>query len=355
MFERIHKLIQHSTQAPKSVINLLNKTTIGTAGSLYQLLDTEQKIHKLHQPNFFYLERNNKAIGNVTICKRNIQLNKESTKGLYMRYFAFDQVFQGGQQKGNSTSQLHNYFKAFFNTSNFDPINPKQEKSVYWAFIDPQNVRSHNVNERFGFENIGSFSTTAFSRVQPKKQQNVEILKSEDQANVRDLARSFYKDFQFYSECHLFEDNNYYVLRVNNEIVAGVQANPVAWKIKSLPGKKGEFLVKYAHKIPRLKKLINPNHHRFLATEGLFWKKGFENKVQELLEGVLHLSGHNSLLIWTDEQNTMLDELPMKWGFIQKTKENNPINIVANFIDYSQVEVDQIRQGKKYLSGFDMT
>lgn len=355
MFERIHNLVQRSNSAPNSVLELLKQTTIGTNGSLYQLLDTERKIHALHHPNFIYLERNNKAIGNITICNRSITLNGKNEEGLYIRYFAFDQVFQGGQQKGNATSQFHHYFKALFETSNLNPVDPEKNRSIYWAFIDPQNLRSFNMNERFGFEDIGSFTTTAFSRVKPKSSTNVSVLDSSDKDKVLSDLSIFYKDFQFFSDCHLFEDNNFYVLKDGDEIVAGIQANPVAWKIKSLPGAKGKFLVKYAHRIPRLRKLINPKHHEFLATEGLYWKPGYENRVEELLEAVLHLSGKHSLLIWTDQHNNMLEQISVNWGFIQKTKENNSINIVAKFIDYSSSEIDQIRKSKKYLSGFDMT
>ena len=66
------RLIQHATIAPYSVIDLVNSSVIGTEGSIYQLLDTENKIHQLDQPNFYFIERNNKAIANVTICQRTI-------------------------------------------------------------------------------------------------------------------------------------------------------------------------------------------------------------------------------------------------------------------------------------------
>lgn len=355
MIERVHQLIQRSSVPPQSVIQLLKQTTIGTAGSLYQLLDTETKIHELHQPNFIYLERNGRAIGNMTICNRDILLNGKIEKGLYLRYFAFESLFQGGKSKGKAQSNFHNYFKALFNTSNFNPVEAELEKSVYWGFIDPQNLRSFNMNERVGFESVGTFTTTAFSRVNPKKSNRVSKIKAEEKEMVIDKIRSFYEDANFFSPVHLFDNDDFYVLKENNQIIAGIQANPVSWKIKSLPGFSGKLLLKYAHKIPRLKKLINPQHHRFLATEGLFWKKGCENQVQELLEGVLHLSERNSLLIWTDNHNKMLQSLTINWGFIQKTKVNNEIHIVAKFNGYSDQEIKSITQSSIYLSGFDMT
>jgi hypothetical protein len=359
MIERIHQLVKRSNTAPQSVIELLKETLIGTEGALYQLLDTESKINDLVQPNFIYLERNNKAIANVTICERPIKLNNENFQALYLRYFAFDRLFQSGKkdtaraQNGNSGFQT--YFEELFKTSNFDPVNPEFQKSIYWGYIDPQNRRSFKMNEKFGFQTIGDFKTWAFSRVNPKMSEDIFRIKETEKEDVLKKLRSFYTDFQFYSEVHLFDNNDFFIAKVNGEIVAGIQANPVHWKIRSLPGLSGKLMVKFAHKIPRIKKLINPKNHQFLATEGLFWKTGFEHKVPELLESVLAIMQKNSLLIWQDTLNNQLVNLPIKWGFIQKSKKNNAISIVAKFNGFSNSEIDQIRTSRKYLSGFDMT
>ncbi|OIQ36902.1 MAG: hypothetical protein BM555_01800 [Crocinitomix sp. MedPE-SWsnd] len=355
MIERIHRLIKHETNPPNSVIELLSNTTIGTAGSLYQLLDTKEKIHQLHKPHFLYLERNEKAIGNVTICERPISMNGRTQDSLYIRYFAFDEVYQGGSKKGNGISAFHHYLKTLFNTSNLDPLEPEANKSVYWAFIDPENARSFNMNEQFGFETIGKFRTTAFSRVTPKNSVKVSRIQKNEREGVLAAIKSFNEEYSFFSDVHLFDNGDYYVLKENNEIVAGIQANPVHWKIKSLPGLKGKILMNAAPYIPRIRKLINPKNHKFLATEGLFWKKGFENRVEELLGAVLHQSGHHSLLLWTDTNNTRLSELQINWGFIQKSKKDNLIHIVAKFNGFETSEIDQIKKSKKYLSGFDMT
>ena len=87
--ERINKLFNHSTTAPDSVVELLKNTLIGTQGTKYQLLDTEWKIHDLHKPHHIHIVRNNKAIGNVTICERKVNLADKKVVALYLRYFAF--------------------------------------------------------------------------------------------------------------------------------------------------------------------------------------------------------------------------------------------------------------------------
>lgn len=112
MLERIHQLVKHATYPPESVIQLLEQTCIGTKGTLYQLLDTRQKIKRLHSPHFIYLERNEKAIGTVTLCERDVHLNGLQTPTVYIRYFAFDQLFQGSSNQSRGRSSFHSYFKA---------------------------------------------------------------------------------------------------------------------------------------------------------------------------------------------------------------------------------------------------
>lgn len=353
--EQVHNLLKRSESPPISVVDLLKHTVIGTNGLRYQLLDTEEKIHALNRPHFLYLERNGEAIGNVTICKRQVKLGNGEIESLYLRYFAFKSIFQGGNKKGKSNSLFHEYFKQMFETANFNPCAPIFEKSIYWAFIDPENLRSFNMNEKLGFETIGTFKTFSFSRSRPKGKSEVSKIKAEEQEATLKLIQHFYKDHHFFSAVHLFKNNNYYVYKVDGEIVAGIQANPIKWKILSLPGKNGKLLKKLIPFIPGLRKIIRPEKHQFLATEGLFWKNGFEHLVPDFLEGVLSITGHHSLLIWKDHNDKRLENLKIHWGILERIKSEQSIHFVAKFNGFDQGEIDQIRSGKKYLSGFDMT
>lgn len=350
-----HRLmIKHATLPPQIVIDLLLHTEIGTEGTLYQLLDTPVKIHRLQHPHFFYLERNEKALGNVTVCERKVWLESDQVQAFYVRYVAFQKKFQGGLKKGNANSSLHHFFKALFKSNNLNGHLPALEKSLFWAYIDPQNHRSFNLNSLFDFQTVGTFKTFAFSRVKPKAYQT-ERLQQEDKAAVLKAIEWFYEGFAFFSDAHLFENDNYFVRRVNGEIVCGIQANPVQWRIASLPGLGGKIMLKAAPFIPRINKLIRPKNHRFLATEGLFWKPGHEKEIAALLEGVLALTGYHSLLVWVDDKNDMLDGITLNWGLLQKIKKDNVVNIVAQFNGYKLDEIEAIAASPKYLSGFDVT
>lgn len=356
MENRLANLIQHATVAPQSVIDLLKNTLIGTEGSLYQLLDTESKIHLLDHPHFFYIERNNKALGTITICERNVSLGKTEKQALYIRYFAFDSAFQGSGNKARDRNSIFDqHWKKIFNTGSLSDSEVEFKSTFFWAYIDPQNFRSFNMNERFGFETIGKFRTIAFSRFKPKPCSDVTLILPEDKREVIELIKKFYSNYSFFSEVHLFDQNNFYALKENGKIVAGIQANPAKFKIISLPGIGGKIALKVFPKLPYLKKIVNPSENKFLATEGLFWLDGYENQVEKLLNAVLHLTKHHSMMIWEDASVQRIRKLPLKWGTLQKIKKDNEINIVLKDVNLSAMELDILRTTPKYLSGFDMT
>lgn len=362
MIEKVHKLISHSTSPTEGVIQLLENTYIGTKGNRYQLLDTRQKINDLVNPHFISIERNQKIIGTVTICERNVQLHDSRINALYIRYFAFDALFQSSgtgirqeniQQKNQSG--FHAYFNALFGTSNMNPADPVRNSTFYWAYIDPENFRSSNMNKQFGFESIGSFKTISFSRIDPKSSNSVERIKEADKKTVLEELNHFYKDFALYSTAHLFDHDNFFVFKKDGEIVAGIQANPVHFEIKELSGIKGKVLLKSIPFIPGIRKIMHPKDFRFLATEGIFWKAGFEHIISELLEGILALTGYHSMLLWEDNNSNHISSLEIKWGIIQKMKKDNFVDIIGRFVEMNQASIDKLRQSKKYLSGFDMT
>lgn len=348
--------IKHTTVVPTSVVDLLSKTLIGTEGSLYQLLDTPSKIHELDSPHFYFIERNEKALGTITICERNVTVGEKEITGRYIRYFAFDEIFRGNSDKAIKRNSLFDqHWKNIFDTGRLEESSPEKLSTFFWAFIDPQNFRSFRMNERFGFENIGQFQTTAFSRFYPRNSLRVNRLKKEEHQLVLEEIKKFYHDFVFVSDTQLFKHDNYFVLKDNGKIVAGIQANPTKFKIVSLPGFGGKIALKVFPKLPFLRRMMNPKEHQFLATEGLFYLPGHENVIEELLSAVLFQQKHCSLLIWEDVKKPVLRNLNLSLGFLQNIKKDNFINVVFKPVNLSSQQLTSIKNSPKYLSGFDMT
>jgi len=359
MFQHLKNIVTHTHQPDEAILDLLTNTTIGTNGAKYQHLHTVSKIHKLVNPHYITVRRNKKAIGNMTVCERPILVQNQKVNSLYIRYFAFKTFFQssGKQNKNKRKSIFETYLKELFNTSNLDVYKPEYNPSVYWAFIDPQNNKSWNMADRFGLETIGHFSTYAFSRFYPKKNKNVSPIKPAEKESVWQNIQEFYKDYTNVSKTHLFEDDNYFVYRENEKIVAGIQVFDIHWRIDAMPGKKGKFLVNVLPHIPFLRRIINPKNYRFLGAEGLFWESGHQSKIELLLEAVLAEKKRHSMLSWFDDSDVKLIGLfeSMKSGIMQKIKSDNSIEIVAKFNDFDEVLKQKMIASKKYISGFDTT
>ena len=359
MFNKLKNIITHTNIPDKSIIDLLTETTIGTNGAKYKHLHTKTKIHSLHKPHYISIRKNSKVIGNMTVCERPILINKINFNSFYVRYFAFDSLFQskGKTTEKKRTSLFENYLQSLFSSSNINANTPENKPSMYWAFIDPENNRSWNMANRFGFETIGYFSTFAFSRFFPKKHKSVNRITITEQQNTWEQIKNFYKDHSNLSKTHLFTQNNYFVFKENNKVVAGVQVHKAHWEIENLPGIKGKLLLKTLPYIPFINRIINPKNYRFLAIEGLYWEKGHSDKIEPLLESVLAEINCHSMLMWIDngDENLINQFNTMELGVLQKLKSDNSIEIVAKFNNFDEQLKNNVIHSLKYISGFDTT
>ena len=72
--------------------------------------------------------------------------------------------------------------------------------------------------------------------------------------------------------------------------------------------------------IPIINKLFNPKKFEFLAFEGIYCKKGYEDTLHELFNGLLAKNGLKSALMWFGDNSDMYEQLNSygKLGFLNK-------------------------------------
>ncbi|WP_146239211.1 hypothetical protein [Putridiphycobacter roseus] len=355
----LSKAFKHTRRHNTAILDLLVNTKIGTNGAQYTHLHTPLKIGLLHQPHFFTIYRKEKAIVNFTICERPFYVQERLIDTFYVRYFAFDKNFQT-QSKANKKgkpSPFQQYFSKLLSTSNLQVAAPAYGPSLYWAIIDPENIRSLQVAERYQFESIAKIKTWAFSRIYLKKDKKVTRILAHEHDEVWACIQNFYRSYSGLSKVHLFEANHYFVYREDGKIVAGIQANPVAWKIHSLPGKNGKKLVKILPYLPFISRLMHPNKFNFLATEGIFWLPNHADKVKKLLQGVLALQQCHTMMLWTDAKDERLNKqiAVCKPGLLQKFKADQEVDLWMKFNHISPDLKSSIKNALQYISGFDTT
>ncbi len=329
-----NRLFQFRTKASEDVRKLLYETTIGSNGAKYQLLDTKNKIDELDSPLFLSLQRSSKVLGNITFCRRN--------EDWYIRYFAFSPDTQGkGKSKSKSRNNLlKNELKFFFEHCLKDGYEGKQIRSFY-AYIEPNNVKSLWMSEEFGFQKIGEKVSQTFSRYSPKKKLNIQH--SSDWNNVPQSIKHHFKSMNYFFEYLFFKGEYTYVTNDEGEFIAFCKTSVANWRIDRLPGKWGGLLVKVLPYIPFINRMIRPESHRFIVPEAVWVKDNDAKLLASFFESILSEEKLNLMIWWVDVSDSLYENVRKKvrWGIVNRMVGNSPVHVVAkanNFTFISQQE-----------------
>lgn len=326
-------------------IDLLKSTQWGTDGPIYQHKDTEQRILKMDKPLFFSLRKNAKTIGTCNFTRRKINVKGKIYESCYSRYFAIEKKSQG---------KIFGYLilkiiKAYFEQNTFEP-------TIFYAYVDPENLRSHKLLQHIGFSVMRKFETYVFSRSFPKADSRVSRIKYEERHELLDLLIKQYANYTFVNFEKLFLLDNYFVLRRDNKIVAGIQANSTAWVIHSLPGFSGKIIINLIPHLPILSRLFNPKNFHFVAFDGVYCKEGYEKDLFLLMESVCALLNLNTGMMWLDADSELCARLKNAgdWGIMNKLKENIPGYLVAAFKNVSEKECKAFYNCPAYINALDL-
>ena len=169
--------------------------------------------------------------------------------------------------------------------------------------------------------------------------------------------KDFYSDFTFFTEESLFYKESYFVYRQDGEIVAGVQATPVEWEIKVMPGVTGWFFQNLVPAIPYVRRLFNPRHFRFVSLDAIYFKHGSEHLLVPLFESVLALQKVRTAITWHDAESPVfktIRKLP-RFGIFRKLTSPRPADIRMRFIGLSEQEKELFYHYPSYVIAFDAT
>lgn len=366
---KYHKLEVKVEQDPgQDIVDHLENTVIGTPGRLlYRLTGVEKKIRSLGTCYFLVLRKLSRLIGTIGLVPRTTSSQDALHKSWYIRYFSIKAPLRTKIHKkedyGNKSSPGDNILKDSIKDYFYEPhrmlgkISDKNQKTFIYAYIESDNIRSKIFSDLMDFQTIRNFTTILFSRIKPGIHPEVQRIREEEKPEMLKLLRGFYKGYNMYTEQYLFYENNYYLLKLKNEIVSGIQANPERWEIKKMPGFRGKILFDIIPRIPGIKRIFNPQNFRFAAIEGIYYKEGYEKYLLPLFESVCALTKTRFALIWLDTHSPLIKTIDklghhgLPGKFIKRIKAN----IIIKFINFSEAEKDSFRNNPAYLSCFDMT
>jgi hypothetical protein len=213
------------------------------------------------------------------------------------------------------------------------------------------------MSSRVGYETVRILCNEYFSRVFPRVDPGVARITEDEKDLIRQQLAEFYKDFTFYTEDYLFYQNHYFVYRVDGNIVAGVQANPVEWEITEMPGVSGKIFKILMPYIPYVRRLFNPRKFSFVSLDAIFYTEGFAHLLIPLFESVLALQGVHTAITWHDKESPVLHtirSLP-RLGIFRKLTSVKPVDIRMRFNNLSDKEIEQFYKNPAYMLAFDAT
>lgn len=300
-------LLKFRENATPEIVELLKSVSLGTNGAIYQHLDTAQRVLEIDNPLHITIERRTTPLINCTICQRGQQN--------YIRYFAAKLSIQGnGMSTSTRKSGLENQIIEFFHEE------IKQGKCFY-AYIDPANIKSLAMAERFGLNKTSTIITQTFSRINPKKESRIRVVKE----NLPiDNTLPFYFHYKT-------PNTTTYRIMEKGEIIAEATIKRINWRIERLPGNLGGVLTKIIPAIPGVNRIIRPKRHTFIVPEKVYIKDDSPEILQSFLSGVLFEENLNLMIWWIDEQHStyLKTKNQVNWGPLHRLTGSTEVNLMT--------------------------
>ncbi|HOO99134.1 MAG TPA: hypothetical protein PLV06_01450 [Bacteroidales bacterium] len=359
--------IRHLDECDEDIEALLGHTLLGTEGGLrYSVLNHEERMKSYGKGlSFLALFKRNSLIGAIGLCKRKTFNCGEGYNTTFLRYLSIRSSFQishVSRRKRERLSAFEDSFKKqiFSMFSNaLQDIQGKGHPSdphVAYAFIESSNERSRNFAVQGGYEQVSSFYTTAFSRFNPRMDPAVSRLSNTEEEEMGDLLDEQYRDFCFYYDEFRFFNKGYYVLRKDNQIVAGANAMPAVFKIVDFPGLAGWILLNILPYTPYFRKLFSRGKFRFLILDSVYCRPGYEDQLPRLFEGICASESCSSALTWHDEKSSICRALRSnrRLGVLNRILKTEPGLVVASFSNLDEEKKSKFSELPVYVSGVDL-
>jgi hypothetical protein len=362
--------VRVSDHADEGMLDILNHAVQGSEGGLrFSLQNIAARIAAYgDQIRFVSLYRKNQVTGTVGSCFRISGQGRLRYHTSYIRYLAFQSVYQSDpgwrrRRKEIIRPEKDDRFKEktleIFSKPHLLGISnvSEEDKHIMYAFIESMNERSKNLVNQAGFEYIRSFLTVAFSRFSPKTDPRVSKLAEPEKEEMESLLLDYYKDYSFFSTDHSFFGENYFVLRENGSIVAGVCAIPSSYKVYDMPGIWGWVIMKVLPGLPYFRRLFRPGEFRYLVFDSIYCKPGKEKLLGNLFESACAINGFNTGLTWLDDRSILFDKLRtgVRMGALNRMLNAKPGLVYTRFINMNDEEKDCFFEAPAYISGFDFS
>ncbi|GAB3758588.1 GNAT family N-acetyltransferase [Spirosoma pomorum] len=325
-----------------AALALLQRTTYGTNGIRYTQTGQDQKLSHLYNPLFFHLYQQNELVGIYCLDGREVALTgTQHLSAYYGRYLAIDEQHKGKGYGHLLKSQAIAYIEQKTHNAH-----------LYYSYVEEKNSRSIRISQAEGFVSIAMLSTYIFRRYSPHIDSRFRPARADELPTITKLLEQAYAPYALCSLGRVGYRGNYFVLQEGNELVAGIQANPVRWQFAQMPGLSGWLTMNLLPRTSITRRFFDPANYTFVVLEGLYLRPGREEQLPLLLESVLaHFRLHSALwqLDEKDPIRALLSNQSM--GLLSGYQKGVRTHVLVKPVNIS---LDQLAIGAPvYVSSFD--
>lgn len=330
---------------PAEAFTFLERIAWGNDGAVYENKKTKEHIQLVHKPTVMAIHESDKIQGTAVFCNVTVSIGNAAFNCFYVRYFASSKEIRGsGVMKKYGIKVMESV------------RNQEKDKTIFFACVEKGNKASFKAVKSAGYENLALIKTNGFSRFFPKIKKGIErVATDSDRKEVLALLKKQYSEYALVQFDSIFFKDNYFVIRENGEILAGCQYHKAHWVINRMPGWMGKVIMKIVPLVPVMNKIFNPKKFEFLAFEGIYVKKGFENKLADLFEGLLAKENLKSAIYWMGENCPIRQRIlsKIKTGLIHSFIKDSDVFMMVAFHDFSEAEITDFKSRPIFVSGFD--
>ncbi|MEL7531923.1 MAG: hypothetical protein AAFN10_11470 [Bacteroidota bacterium] len=324
--------------AHAAVAKLLGNTIWGTKGGIrYSHTEGLRKVQELTNSSYITLWREDEIRACVGFVQKPLCLKDQTLPAYYIRYLAVAASWQSQTQAGvvrqaKETQKAGNRLfrkklaQVFTDQAYWRYEGRDTQAACFYAYVVMDNDRSANLVLSNGFRALRSFRTMVFSRFKPKRSPKVRKIKASEKAKIEAQLQSFYQDYSYPKE-DLRIQHDYYVWEEQGEMIAGVQAQPIKWRIEEIPGLVGRLAMRFLPKIGFLRRILNPEDFRFVGLDALYYRDKAKHILPQLYEHVLADQGLYVSMIWLDDQTDLYRDylsIPKgEKGFLSRVVQGN--------------------------------
>ena len=360
--------IEVETSPSEELMEHMHQTVMGQPGGMqYHHTDLEEKMNSGDENYFMYLRKSGKMLGSVGFCSKPNETAGISHDSWLIRYVSIKAPIRGVPEKRKAKADLKDENKRTTVLGRFiqpvfaDPAQLREEESradqpaIIFAIIDQTNLRSMNFSAQMGLETIGSLAAFTFSRLRPRRSGRIESVEEKQQSDILKQIREYYRDYTLFYSDSIFKNNDYYIIREEGRMVAGLQIYQVTWKIVDFGNKLTNRVAGLFTRIPRLKKRIKKDEISFLAFDAIYCEPGREKVLYELMEGVLEQSDHTLAMMMMDLESDLyaIFRERKKLGVLHKILGTSFADIRVRFIQMPEEVKQTFLEQPTYIPTYD--